>query len=371
MNDERFMRLALDEAKKALGRTHPNPAVGAVLVKGGRVVATGFHAKAGAPHAEAVTLAKAKARAKGATLYTTLEPCDHFGKTPPCTQAILEAGVREVVFASSDPNPLVNGKGLKRLRAHGVRVVGPVLEEEADALNRPFFGFMRAGRPFVTLKAGVSLDGKLATATGDSKWITSAAAREHAHRLRDRADVIIVGAGTVLSDDPALTTRLPEGGGRTPLRLVLDPSLRTRPGSTVYRPVEKGPGGPARGGIAVAARPSPARLEAFAREGVEVWSLPGKGSTIDLAKVLTRVLEAGYLHVLVEGGAATHSAFLSQGLADEVVLYVAPKLLGHEGLTWSGPLGVGAVAESMTLTELEAEKVNGGVVLRASVVPRG
>jgi diaminohydroxyphosphoribosylaminopyrimidine deaminase/5-amino-6-(5-phosphoribosylamino)uracil reductase len=173
VNDEAAMSLALAEAVKGLGRTHPNPAVGAVLVKHGRVIATGYHAKAGGPHAEAVALAKAGKRAKGATLYSTLEPCNHFGRTPPCSEAIIEAGVKRVVFGSSDPNPLVNGKGLRRIKAAGIAVTAHVLRESADALNEPFLKAMRTGLPWVTAKAAITLDGKLATSTGKSKWISS------------------------------------------------------------------------------------------------------------------------------------------------------------------------------------------------------
>src|SRR5687768_5497942 len=199
---EFFMRIALEEARKGLGRTSPNPVVGAILVKSGRIIARGHHRKAGTAHAEAVALAAAGARARGADLYTTLEPCDHYGRTPPCSKTILEAGVRRVFCASADPNPVVNGKGIDRLRKAGVEVRTGILQAEADALNRPFFKTVMTGLPYVTLKAAVTLDGKLATATGDSRWVTGEEARLAVHRLRNQADAILVGANTVRKDDP-------------------------------------------------------------------------------------------------------------------------------------------------------------------------
>jgi diaminohydroxyphosphoribosylaminopyrimidine deaminase/5-amino-6-(5-phosphoribosylamino)uracil reductase len=305
------MAEAIAEAEKALGRTHPNPAVGAVIVKGGRVIARGHHARAGAPHAEVAALKQAKAAAKGATLYTTLEPCNHFGRTPPCSEAILSAGVKRVVFASSDPNPLVNGRGVKRLQKAGVDVVAHVLEQEADALNRPFFKAMRTGLPWVTLKVAVTLDGKLATKSGDSKWVTGPLAREKVHALRSQADAILVGAGTVRRDDPQLTARI--AGGRNPVRVVLG---RVPKGAQVLD--------------------KQARTLVFDRR-------------TKLKPVLEQLVREGLLHVLVEGGAEVHGQFLKEGLFDEVLVFMAPKLAGAEGLTWSGALGIKTMAQSLPL----------------------
>lgn len=332
--DERFMREALVEARRGLGRTHPNPAVGAVIVRGGKIVGRGFHAKAGTPHAEVHALADAGAAARGATLYVTLEPCDHHGRTPPCTAAILRAGVRRVVFASSDPNPLVNGKGLARLRRAGVALTAHVLQADADALNRPFFKAMRERLPFVTLKAGVSADGKIATARGESQWITSEEARADVHALRDVVDAVVVGVGTVLADDPRLTTRLPGGAGRTPLRVVLDPRLRAPLRARVFDV------GPERRTLLITTRSLDApKARALLRRGVEVWSLPARGGVLPLKRILAKLVERGALHVLVEGGAATHAQFVRAGLADEARLYVAPRLIGGDGLSWLGAVG--------------------------------
>ncbi len=363
-HDQRFMAVALEQAARGLGRTHPNPAVGAVLVKGGRVLARGFHAKAGTPHAEVVALRAAGARARGAVLYSTLEPCDHWGRTPPCTQAILEAGVARVVYASSDPNPLVNGKGLRRLRAHGVAVTGGVLREAADALNAPFFKFITTGLPWVTLKAGVTLDGKLATAGGRSKWITSDAARRRAHELRDRVDAVVVGAGTVAADDPQLTTRLPRDG-RTPVRVVLDPSLRTSPRARVY-----GTGKGLRTLVATLVAPETARARAFSRRGVEVMQVRGRGERLDLEALLRALGKLGLLHVLVEGGSLVHGGFLSAGLADELILFVAPKLFGADGVTWSGPLEVRTPGRAVGLELVGVERCGPDLQVTARFVRR-
>lgn len=351
------MRLALQQAALGLGRTSPNPAVGALLVKGGKVIAYGHHRKAGTPHAEIVALEAAGPRAKGADLYTTLEPCDHFGRTPPCTEAILRAGVRRVIYASSDPNPLVNGRGLKRLRRAGVEVIGGVLAQEAGWLNRPFFKFLRTGLPWVTLKAAITIDGKIATATGDSKWITGPAARQRAHQLRDLAEVILVGAGTVEQDNPRLTCRLPDRPGRDPVRLVVDATLRTSARAKVY----------ARAGarviVATGTRVSPKKVKAFEARGVEVWKLPAVKGLVSIRPLLSRLAQEGYLHLLVEGGAALFGSFLQAGLADEVYLFITPKLLGAEGLTWSGPLGITKVAQALPARSVALEPVGEDLLL--------
>ena len=359
--DVDFMLQAIEEAAKGLGRTHPNPAVGAVIVKDGKVVARGYHAKAGLPHAEAVALVAAGRRAKGATLYSTLEPCDHHGKTPPCTTAILEAGISRVVFASSDPNPLVNGKGVVRLRASGVQVTPHVLRPAADRLNLPFFKAMKRGLPWVTLKAGITLDGKIATGTGASKWVTSEASRTAAaHRLRNRVDAVIVGPGTVKADDPRLTTRI--RGGRTPVRVVVDARLSTSPAARVYRTGEG-----LRTIVATLESPTGRRANPFLRRGVELLQLPGRGGHVELERLLRALVADGLLHVMVEGGAGMHAAFLGAGLADEVVLFVAPKLFGGAGLTWSGLLDVKSPADAILLDDLQVERVGPDLMLVAGI----
>jgi diaminohydroxyphosphoribosylaminopyrimidine deaminase/5-amino-6-(5-phosphoribosylamino)uracil reductase len=343
---EFFMRLALGEAEKGLGRTSPNPAVGAVLVKNGRVIARGYHARAGGPHAEVVALRAAGARAEGADLYSTLEPCNHWGKTPPCSRAILEAGVRRVFVGSRDPNPLVNGRGLARLRRGGVQVVTDVLRDRCDALNAHWFRFIESGRPFVTLKAAVTMDGKLAARGGDSRWVTGEAAREAVHRMRDRVDAVLIGAGTARTDDPLLTTRLPRGRGRDPVRVVLDSRLSLPASLKLFHPKSSAP--------TLVATISPRRRH-FG-PGVEVLRCRPAGGRVDLADLLAQLARRGLTHVLVEGGAEVHAAFLAAGLADRLVLFVAPKLLGG-GLDWLGGPGPARMADALRVEDLDVSRV--------------
>lgn len=351
---EFFMGLAIAEAKKGVGHTHPNPAVGAVLVRNGRVVGRGFHAKAGTAHAEVVALKAAGARAKGADLYTTLEPCNHHGRTPPCSDAILAAGVRRVFFASSDPNPKVNGTGLAKLRKAGVEVQGPVLEAEADALNRPFFKAMRTGLPWVTLKLAATLDGQAATHGGDSKWISSEASRREVHALRAQVDAVLVGVGTALADDPQLTARTPKG--RDPLRVVLDGQARLSPTSKLVRQRSTAK-------TVVATRASGAKVKALEAAGAEVWRFAGSSM---LAPVLKQLVARGALHVLAEGGPTVAGALLDAGLVDEVWLYLGPKLAGEQGRAWSGVAPVARMAQATALEVVDVSRPGGDikVVLR-------
>jgi diaminohydroxyphosphoribosylaminopyrimidine deaminase/5-amino-6-(5-phosphoribosylamino)uracil reductase len=350
---ERFMRLAIREAEKGLGRTSPNPAVGAVLVKGGRVVARGHHARAGAPHAEAAALAAAGVRARGADLYTTLEPCDHQGRTPPCSAAILAAGVRRVFVGSHDPNPLVNGKGIARLVAGGVPVTRDVLRGECDALNAHWFRFITARRPYVTLKAAVSLDGRLAARGGDSRWVTGPEARARVHRLRDRVDAVLVGAGTARADDPRLTARLPGGRGHDPLRVVLDTDLSLPATLHLFRQRSAAPTIVAHAGGG--GRRFGPRVELLRCKR-------GRGG-VDLADLLRRLAARGVTHLLVEGGAAVHGSFLRAGLVDRVALFVAPKIVGGDGIGWVGGPGVARMADALRLDDVAVERVGGDVLL--------
>jgi diaminohydroxyphosphoribosylaminopyrimidine deaminase/5-amino-6-(5-phosphoribosylamino)uracil reductase len=355
---EFFMRVALREAAKGLGRTSPNPAVGAVLVKNGRVVARGHHARAGGPHAEVVAIRAAGARARGADLYTTLEPCDHYGRTPPCSIAILEAGVRRVFAGSSDPNPLVNGKGVERLRRAGVEVVTDVLAAQCDALNAHWFRYIRDRRPYVTLKAAVTLDGRIATRTGDARWVTGEEARRWVHRLRDRVDAVLVGAGTARADDPLLTTRLPGGRGRDPVRVVLDTDLSLPARLKLLRPRSPAP-------TLVAHASSRTRRLA---PGVEALRCRrGKGG-VDLRDLLAKLAERGVTHLLVEGGARVHARFLEEGLVDRVAVFVAPKLAGGDGVPLLAGRGPARMADALRLDEVQVERVGDDVLVQGRPV---
>jgi len=348
---------ALIEARRGLGRTHPNPAVGSVIVRQGKIIARGFHAKVGTGHAEAVALANAgPKKAKGATLYSTLEPCNHFGRTPPCAQSIVDHGISRVVYASSDPNPLVNGKGHRTMAKAGVIVEAHVLRDEADVLNRPYFKATRTGLPWVTLKAAISMDGKIATRTGDSKWISSDASRAVVHRVRDVVDAIVIGAGTVLADNPMLTTRVAQGGGHDPVRVVIDPQLRTSPRAKVFGP----------GASILVTLAEASKAAAFTRKGVQVWSMPqARDGGLSMTAVMKRLVGAGYLHALIEGGAGVYGSMLKERLIDELVLFMAPKVIGHEGLSWSGALEVDAVKQSLQFELLHVERLETDLMITA------
>ncbi len=351
---ELFMRGALREAAKGLGRTSPNPAVGAVIVKNGRVVARGHHAHAGGPHAEVVALRAGGARVRGADLYTTLEPCDHFGRTPPCSRAILEAGIARVFVGSSDPNPLVNGKGIARLRAAGVQVVTGVLAGACDDLNAHWFRYIRDRRPYVTLKAAVTLDGRIATRTGDARWVTGEEARRWVHRLRDRVDAVLVGAGTARADDPLLTTRLPGGRGHDPARVVLDTDLRLPGDLKLLHPRSKAP--------TIVAHAS-SRTRRFGR-GVEVLRCRrGKGG-VDLRDLLARLAARGITHLLVEGGARVHARFLEEGLVDRVAVIIAPKLVGADGVPLAATRGPARMKNALRLDEVQVGRLGDDVLVQ-------
>jgi diaminohydroxyphosphoribosylaminopyrimidine deaminase/5-amino-6-(5-phosphoribosylamino)uracil reductase len=347
------MRLALREAARGLGRTSPNPAVGAVIVKGGRVIARGHHPRAGAPHAEVVAIRRAGARAGGADLYTTLEPCNHWGRTPPCSEAILAAGVRRVFVGSRDPNPLVNGRGLRRLRRAGVEVVTGVLSEECDALNEPWFRFITRGRPHVTLKAAATLDGKIATRDGDARWVTGPEARALVHRLRDRSDAVLVGAGTALADDPRLTARLPRGRGRDPLRVVLDSHLSLPHTLRLFRQRSASPTL-----VAYASGRPPGALS-----GVEFLRCRGRGGRVDLRDLLRQLARRNVTSLLVEGGAEVNRAFLEAGLADRVALFLAPKVVGEDGVSWVAGPGARRMADALRLEDVEVRRVGADVLV--------
>jgi diaminohydroxyphosphoribosylaminopyrimidine deaminase/5-amino-6-(5-phosphoribosylamino)uracil reductase len=322
ITDTRHMAEAIRLARLGLCTTAPNPRVGCVLARGERVISRGFHQRAGGPHAEAAALAAAREPVAGATAYVTLEPCSHHGRTPPCAEALVAAGVARVVAASLDPNPLVAGRGLERLRAAGIDVACGVLEREALALNPGFFKRMKTGLPWVRVKLAMSLDGRTAMADGTSKWITGEAARKDVQRLRARSCAIVTGVGTVLHDDPRLDVRTTEGDGtpRQPVRVVVDSRLRTPASARVI--------GEAGETMVVAAAGDAARERALTEAGATVLHLPGADGRVDLRALLSRLAAAQCNEVLVEAGATLAGAALRERLADELVIYVAPALLG-------------------------------------------
>lgn len=359
--EQRYMRRALDLARRGEGRTRPNPAVGALVVDDGLVVGEGFHPRAGEPHAEIFALRAAGPRAVGAELYVTLEPCCHTGRTPPCTRAILAAGIRRVVVGTLDPNPLVAGRGCEELRRAGVEVVTGVCEADCRYLIAPFAKHVRSGLPHVTLKAALTLDGQIATATGQSQWITGPASRERAHRLRDRSDAILVGIETVLADNPRLTTRLAAGGGEDPLRVVLDSRLRTPPQAAVLQP------NPAGATLIATTDAAPlAAEEALRARGAEVVRC-GAGAQVDLARLLKLLGERGVQSLLLEGGGRLNHAFWQAGLVDRVVFFLAPLLLGGVGRPVLAGAGSPALELATRLGDVRVERVGDDILIEGEV----
>jgi diaminohydroxyphosphoribosylaminopyrimidine deaminase/5-amino-6-(5-phosphoribosylamino)uracil reductase len=325
--EEKYMRVALRLAAKAKGRTSPNPMVGAVVVKSGRVIASAYHRKAGEPHAEALALQKAGMRAKGATLYVTLEPCSHVDKrTPPCAPIVIQSGVKRVVVSMIDPNPYVKGSGVRMLRKTGIEVTIGVLEDEAKKLNEVFIKYITTGMPFVTMKIAQTLDGKIATASGESQWITGEEARAEGHRLRDINDAILVGSNTVLKDDPSLTMRIRDG--KDPIRIVLDSRLRTPPTAKIIKQQS-----PAKTYIATLPSASREKMVALLDAGAEIILAKPKDGKVDLKSLMKQIAGFGITSVLIEGGAEVHASALKAGIVDKVVMFVAPMLMtGHDSL---------------------------------------
>lgn len=322
------MTLALRLAAKGRGTTSPNPMVGAVVVKRGRIIGRGFHLRPGTPHAEILALRQAGKRARGATLYVTLEPCCHLAKrTPPCVPEILRSGVRRVVIAMQDPNPSVKGKGTAALRRAGLSVTLGVARSEAEELNKAYCHWMKTGRPYVTLKAGMTLDGKLATATGESRWITGESSRREVHRLRSSVDAVLIGVGTVLADDPSLTARmgprLEQSALRQPLRIVVDSRLRTPLKARIVAQQDR-----AKTMIAATAAAPAARRSTLHKKGVEILTLPALQGRVSLPALLKQLGRRGIMSLLVEGGGEINAAMLKAKLVDHVCLYMAPLLLG-------------------------------------------
>lgn len=360
MIDEQMMRLALQLAKSAAGQTSPNPIVGAVCVQHGQVVGTGAHLQAGTPHAEVHALQMAGERAEGADLYVTLEPCAHEGRTPPCTTRIIESGVKRVIIATTDPNPAVQGRGIARLKAAGIDVVEQVLQEEATFLNRAFFHYIKYGIPYVTLKAATTLDGRLASTTGDSQWISSESSRRDVHLLRHTHDAILVGSETVLTDNPFLTTRLPHGG-KNPIRIILDRQLRTPATANV---VTDG----AAETIIFTTESSEKGAHLSAYSNVSIESISKERPF--LQTVLQRLATRGMMTLFVEGGSRIHSSFIDDGLADELILYMAPKMLGN-GATIFEQENMHFIRDSRQLRFLQTTMIGPDVKIHAQFVKEG
>ena len=320
MTDVDYMRYALNLAQKGCGWVNPNPMVGAVIVKDGEIIGEGLHEKYGQYHAERNALNSCIQSAEGATLYVTLEPCCHYGKTPPCTEAIIKSGISRVVIGSSDPNPLVAGKGVRVLREHGIEIVADVLKEECDNLNEVFFHYIQTGTPYVVMKYAMTMDGKIATKTGKSKWITGEAARQRVHEDRHRYSAIMVGIGTVLSDDPMLTCRLQNS--KNPVRIICDTHLRTPLSSNVVATAFQ-----TKTLICTACKDSE-KHKAFLDAGCEIMTVPIKNSHIDLSILMAELGRKNIDSILLEGGSTLNWSALESKIVNKVQAYIAPKFFG-------------------------------------------
>ncbi len=341
---DKYMRRALALARKGLGKTGPNPAVGCVIVREGTIVGEGWHERAGTPHAEIHALARAGERARNADVYVTLEPCAHFGKTPPCADALIEAGVARVYAGMVDPNPRVKGQGLERLRLAGIIAVAGIMENACRVVNEPFIKHVTTGLPFVVLKSALTLDGKSATAGGDARWITNERSRRYVHKLRSQVDAIMVGVGTVIADDPLLTSRIP--GGKDPLRVVVDSTLRIPLDARLLHLESEA-------GTVVATLNDDAAAVAGIRErGAEVLICREKDGKVDLHDLLARLGAMNVQSVLLEGGSTLAGEALRLGLIDKAMLFYAPKLVGGDGPGLFAGEGVARMEDAIRLRDV-------------------
>jgi len=348
-HDFSYMQRALELARLGAGWTSPNPIVGAVLVNSGRIVGEGYHKKAGTPHAEIHALRDAGEAAFGATLFVNLEPCSHYSRTPPCSKAIIEAGIAKVVVAMEDPNPKVSGQGIKDLEKAGIQVVVGILEQEARDLNEIFIKYITRKVPFVTLKTAVTLDGKTATTAGKSKWITSQSARNEVHRLRHLHDAVLTGIGTVLSDDPKLNVRL-EGNWRDPLRVIVDSRLRLPLTATVVKTARMQPTL-----VATTDQHDPVHLRKLEELGIEVVVLPSVAGRVDLIALVNNLGRREISGILLEGGAHLAAGALAQGIVDKIITFIAPRIFG--GMSAPGPvgeLGINETGHALSLDRMQA-----------------
>lgn len=354
------MKKVLELAEKGRLTTSPNPMVGALIVKNGKVIASAYHSRPGGLHAEAIALKKAGQKAKGAELYVNLEPCGHLGRTPPCVKAIIKSGIKKVYFSMIDPNPLNKGKGKRELERNGIKVSAGILEKEAKELNKVFVKYAAKKMPFVTVKAAQSLDGKIATRTMDSKWITSDMSRDYSHRLRSEMDAVLVGVNTIMRDDPILASRR----NKSPIKIVLDSNLRVHENARIFSNRS-----PALNIVAILRKSLKGphilkKVERFSKKGVLIIACPGKNNRIDLVWLLKELAELEISRLLVEGGGDTISGFLEQGLADKVLFFIAPKIIGgRNAITSVEGKGVEKVSQALKLKDVKVNMLDEDILI--------
>jgi len=361
MSDLEYMKQAYALAEKGRGRTSPNPMVGAVVVKKGKIIGKGWHQRCGGPHAEMLALRQAGSSAQGAKLYVTLEPCFSFGRTPPCVDAVIRAGIKEVIVGMKDPNPKTNGRSLRKLRAAGVRVKTGFFEKELQELNEVFVKYIRHKMPFVATKTAQTLDGKIATVTGQSKWITSAAARAYAHRMRGYVDAIMVGANTVRKDDPSLNA-VPSS--RPLKKIILDPNLSISPRARIFQGTL-----PENCILAVSQKASSSKVKKFKRRGNQVIVAPGRKDYIGLRWLMRELARQEIASVLIEGGSRVVGSALREGIVDKMQIYLAPKIMGDErALSSVMGLKTPHLDQAVRLKNMTFKNVGGNILLAGDVV---
>ena len=361
--DIKYMQRALRMAEKGSGYTNPNPLVGAVIVKAGRIIGEGYHMKYGSHHAEINALNSAVEDVRGATMYVTLEPCSHYGKTPPCANALIESGIGRVVIGLRDPNPLVSGRGIELLEQNGIEVITGVLENEGKKINEIFLKYITTGLPFCILKSAMTLDGKIASSIGDSRWITSEASREYVHRLRNRAAAIMVGIGTVLADNPMLNTRLPEGDGRDPVRVIVDSTARIPLDARVLNQDTD-----TLTIVAVTEKANKHKLDDIRNKGAEIVIAPLKDDKVDLSYLIRELAAKKLDSVLLEGGSALNYSALAEGIIDKVNMFIAPKLIGgSDAKTPVGGKGIPYIKDAIELENIEVYRFNNDIMVEGYI----
>jgi diaminohydroxyphosphoribosylaminopyrimidine deaminase/5-amino-6-(5-phosphoribosylamino)uracil reductase len=357
---EKYMRFAIESAKKGADKTAPNPLVGCIVVKNKKIIVSGYHKQFGGPHAEIVALKKAGKRAEGATCFVTLEPCAYYGKTPPCVDMIIRSGVKELVCAAKDPNPLNNGRGLKILKQHGVKVSSGILKKEAEALNTEFFRRMRRERPLTTLKLAQSLDGKIATSKGDSKWISSPESRRFVQNLRKKHDAILIGINTLLSDDPVLTIR---NSKRQPFKVIVDTQLKAPLTAKIFTSLS-----PGKAIIATTMRSSRIKERALRDKGAGIIRVGSISNRVDLKALMKQLLLMGIGSVLVEGGGEIAASLLEKRLIDKLYLFIAPILIGGRDAPCSiGGDGVAKISQALKFTDLKLKRIGKDLLVETDV----
>lgn len=361
--NEFFMRRAIELAKLGWGKTNPNPLVGAVVVKDGRIIAEGFHQQLGCPHAEVEAFNNAEEDVSGATLYVSLEPCSHYGRTPPCAQKIIDVGIKKVVMGMVDPNPKVSGRGIKMLRDAGIEVEVGMLGEEAIKLNEIFINYIVRRKPFVILKTAVTLDGKIATASGDSKWVTGEKARNHVHVIRDRVAAIMVGVNTVLKDNPSLTTRRSDREGTDPVRIVVDSGGKIPVDCNVINSDSK-----AGVILATTSRIEREKEEVLIDKGVRIIKADGSDGRVDLSLLMEELYRLEIDSILLEGGGILNSSAISTGIVNKVMFFIAPKIVGGEDAPTSVEgIGIGRMCEAIGVKDISIAKFGEDILLEGYI----